>query len=64
MCETSRSTPNVERDRLNTVESPGRGTPVSEATTSRSTPSICTRSSSTEPNRSSGLGAQAFASSR
>jgi hypothetical protein len=34
------------------------------ATTSRSTPSSCTRNSSTEANRSAGSAAQAFASSR
>ena len=53
---TSMLTPNVDRDGLNTDDRPGRGVPVSWATTSRSTPSSCPDISSALPNRRRGSG--------
>ena len=64
VCATSRSTPKVERLGLKIVDSPGRGTPESWATTSRSTPINCADISSAEPNRRRGSGSVARRSSR
>ncbi|PQM46350.1 hypothetical protein C1Y40_03481 [Mycobacterium talmoniae] len=64
VCATSRSTPNVERDRVKIDDSPGRGTPLSWATTSRSTPISCPDISSAEANRRRGSGSMARRSNR
>ena len=53
----------VDRVRVNTVDRPGRGAPVSAATTSRSTPSSCEDISSVLTNRRLGSGSMARRSS-
>ncbi|CFE49507.1 Uncharacterised protein [Mycobacterium tuberculosis] len=64
VCATSRSTPNVDRLGLKIVDSPGRGTPVSWATTSRNTPVNCADISSAVVNRCRGSGSMALRSNR